>query len=439
MAKKLAPKNKNTAGRKPPVQPRRTGLDRFASAPAADSPADGQGRGAQTPRPSGRGGTPAAQQRPSAKTGQARAGQDNRGAASGSTQGNGAPRKAQRGGKQKPAPRSGMQVKVGAGTQTMQPQKKAVTARPAGGAAAQARKGTRSQRLRRIVRRKARRAKLTKLAAVFLSVVCSLFALTAFFQIGAIEFRGLTRYEAADVLATFGVKTGENMFFCDSWRGARRVKAAYPYFSDVQITRDLPSKLIINVTESKPAAVVNGTRGGWYILGQDCRVLEKTDEQGAKDVAEIMGLETEGSEPGTELTAAAPDKISDLKALMSGLDEMEMLESVRFYNIQSRTRIWFQYEDRFAVCIGDAQNLTQKLGLLRQLIHESQFSPSDKGTIDLSQGSKAFADMSLTANQVEQAVQGRLAIQHIDDGDGDASGEDGADPNAGEDGGDDEG
>ena len=439
MAKKPAPKKKNTAGRKPPVQPRRTGLDRFASAPSTAPPADGQSRGAQAPRSSGRGGAPAAQQRPASGTGQARAGQEKQGAARSPAQGRSASGTAPRGGKQQTAPRGGMQVKVGAGTQTMQPQKKAVTSRPAGGAAAQTRKGTRSQRLRRIVRRKARRAKLTKVAAVFLSVVCSLFALTAFFQIGSIEFRGLTRYKADDVLATFGVKTGENMFFCDSWRGAKRVKAAYPYFSDVQITRDLPSKLIINVTESKPAAVVNGTQGGWYILGQDCRVLEKTDEQGAKDVAQVMGLETQGSEPGTELTASEPDKIGDLKAIMGALDEMEMLESVRLYNIQNRARIWFQYEDRFAICIGDAQNLTQKLGLLRQLIHESQFSPSDKGTIDLSQGSRAFADMSLSANQIEQAVQGRLAIQHIDDGSDDAPAGDSTDPDAGADGGDEAG
>ena len=87
--------------------------------------------------------------------------------------------------------------------QKLTPQKQGATQRPLGGG----RTGReRSLHLRKIVRRKERRARLSKLIAVVLSLVCGIFALTAFFRVDSVEIIGLTRYETQDVLNTFGVK-----------------------------------------------------------------------------------------------------------------------------------------------------------------------------------------------------------------------------------------
>lgn len=365
----MAKKKKRSAAKQKSAgaaRPARTGMDRFA-VPAAEPPA------AQR--------QPAARQAAPAQTGKQPA--------------SAAPR----------AQTAGMQVRVGDPAQRLRPQRTQPAVRSAAAARA------RSERLRRIVRRKDRRARLVKVFAALLSVACSLFALTAFFEIREIGFRGLSHYKADQVLETFGVTVGDNLFLCDSWRGAHRLEAAYPYFLDVRITRELPSKLIINITEAKPAAVVNGRQGGWYIMDQTGRVLEKTDEQSAKEVAEVLGLDTVGSAPGTALQVEQePEKLEDLKTLLAALDRAELLDEVTMYNVTKRERIWFQYSDRFAVCVGSADELDDKLAMLRQLLEEELFSPSDKGTIDLSQTGRAVTDMSLTAAQVRAAVRGQSAL-----------------------------
>lgn len=319
----------------------------------------------------------------------------------------------------RPSGQSGMTARV-QGTQKLTPQKQGVTQRPLGGG----RTGRdRVQHLRKIVRRKERRALLTKIIAVLLSLVCGVLALTAFFRVEQLEIVGLTRYETQDVLNTFGIKQGDNLFFCDSLRGQKRLLAQYPYFESVSVERDLPSRMVVTVKEAQPIAAVNSTQGGWFVLDKDCRVLERTDQEGAKDAAEVLGLRTPGAEPGQTLPAEDPDVLEALKTLANGLDKVGLGGKATLYNLQDLDSIWFLYEERFAVCVGDTKNLDHKLAILQALVTGDQFSPSDKGSINLALGDRAITNTSLSAGEVEKTARGQATIQHIENTSDDTKGE----------------
>jgi len=306
------------------------------------------------------------------------------------------------------------------GTQKLTPQKQGVTQRPLGGG----RTGhDRVQHLRKIVRRKERRARLAKIIAVLLSLVCGVLALTAFFRVEQLEIVGLTRYDTQDVLNTFGIKQGDNLFFCDSLRGQKRLLAQYPYFESVSVERDLPSRMVVTVKEAQPIAAVNSTQGGWFVLDKDCRVLERTDQEGAKDAAEVLGLRTPGAEPGQTLPAEDPDVLEALKTLANGLDKVGLGGKATLYNLQDLDSIWFLYEKRFAVCVGNTKNLDHKLAILQALVTGDQFSPSDKGSINLALGDRAITNTSLSAGEVEKTARGQATIQHIENTSDDTEGE----------------
>lgn len=319
----------------------------------------------------------------------------------------------------RPSGQSGMTARV-QDTQKLTPQKQGVTQRPLGGG----RTGRdRVQHLRKIVRRKERRARLTKIIAVLLSLVCGVLALTAFFRVEQLEIVGLTRYDTQDVLNTFGIKQGDNLFFCDSLRGQKRLLAQYPYFESVSVERDLPSRMVVTVKEAQPIAAVNSTQGGWFVLDKDCRVLERTDQEGAKDAAEVLGLRTPGAEPGQTLPAEDPEALEALKTLANGLDKVGLGGKATLYNLQDLDSIWFLYEERFAVCVGDTKNLDHKLAILQALVTGDQFSPSDKGSINLALGDRAITNTSLSAGEVEKTARGQATIQHIENTSDDTEGE----------------
>lgn len=271
----------------------------------------------------------------------------------------------------------------------------------------------RSLHLRKIVKRKARRARMFKFMAVILSLVCGALAITTFFQAEAIEVKGLSRYTVDEVQQTLGIQKGDNLFFCDRKGAEKRLQAQYPYFESVWIERDLPNRLVVHIKEAKPIAVVNGIQGGWFVLDKDCRILERTDQSGANGVAQVMGIRTSGGEPGETLTADNAQAVEALKTLANALDIAGLSGKAMLYNLQDTNNIWFLYEERFAVCVGNTNDLSRKLAILDALISGDQFTPSDRGSINLALGDRAITNTNLSAIEVLKTARGQMEIERI--------------------------
>lgn len=271
----------------------------------------------------------------------------------------------------------------------------------------------RSLHLRKIVKRKERRARLYKFMAVILSLVCGILALTTFFQVETIEIEGLSRYQADEVQQTLGIEQGDNLFFCDRKDGEKRLQAQYPYFDSVWIERDLPNRLVVHIKEAQPIAVVNGIQGGWFVLDKNCRILERTDQHGANGIAQVMGIRTSGGEVGQTLTADNTQAVENLKTLANALDSAGLGGKATLYNLQDSNAIWFLYEERFAVCVGNTSELPRKLAIFDALIEGDQFTPSDRGSINLALGDRAITNTNLTAIEVLKTARGQMEIERI--------------------------
>lgn len=271
----------------------------------------------------------------------------------------------------------------------------------------------RSLHLRKVIKRKERRARMYKFMAVFLSLICGVLALTTFFQVESIEIEGLSRYTMDEVQQTLGIQQGDNLFFCDRKGAEKRLQVQYPYFESVWIERDMPNRLVVHIKEAQPIAVVNGIQGGWFVLDKNCRVLERTDQSGANGIAQVMGIRTSGAEPGQALTADNIQAVEDLKTLANALDTAGLGGKAMLYNLQDTDNIWFLYEERFAVCVGDTSELPRKLAILDALIQGDQFTPSDRGSINLALGDRAITNTNLSAIDVLKTVRGQMDIERI--------------------------
>ncbi len=271
----------------------------------------------------------------------------------------------------------------------------------------------RSLHLRKVIKRKERRARMYKWVAVFLSLVCGILALTTFFQVESIAIEGLSRYAADEIEQALGIRQGDNLFFCDRKGAEKRLQAQYPYFESVWIERDMPNQLIVHIKEAKPIAAVNGIQGGWFVLDKNCRVLERTDQSGANGIAQVMGIRTSGAEAGQTLTADNIQAVEDLKILANALDTAGLAGKATLYNLQDSDNIWFLYEERFAVCVGDTGELPRKLAILDALIQGDQFTPSDRGSINLALGDRAITNTNLSAIDVLKTARGQMDIERI--------------------------
>lgn len=249
-----------------------------------------------------------------------------------------------------------------------------------GGRKKETKKRSRGARLRAIAERKIRAERRFKVQAVLIYLVCGTLAAASFFPIARVETRGLTHYPEAEVLEAFGVEPGDNMFFTTSFLGAKRLEKNYPYFEDVWVTRELPDKLIVNVTETGTVAAVGAADGGFYLVDEKARVLEHVTASG--DTPRVTGMNVEEIAIGKTLSSENDGRVATLKTLLTGLKEADLLDKITGYCMVDITDIYICYEGRVAVHLGSLDQLEQKLHDMTELLAHN-LSPSDVKQLDL--------------------------------------------------------
>ena len=86
---------------------------------------------------------------------------------------------------------------------------------------------------------------------IFLGVIALIIlAMSVFFVVTDIDVEGNARYTDEEIVLASGLEKGENLFFINRYDAASRIFSKLPYINDVMVTRELPSRVVISVTES---------------------------------------------------------------------------------------------------------------------------------------------------------------------------------------------
>lgn len=242
------------------------------------------------------------------------------------------------------------------------------------------RRRSRGERLRKIIRHKQWKERRFRIFAVLLYLLCGLLAAASFFPIETVEVRGVTHYPRTDILETFGIQPGDNLFFCRSFSGAKRLKEQYPYFESVKVKRNPPNKLVVEVVETEPIAAIQNTAGGYFLIDSKARVLEDAVAPGT--VAPINGFFLEEAEVGKNISNEVDGRIATLKILLETLETTGILEQITGYCLNDPSDLYICYQDRVAVRLGTVDLLEQKLYDMIVLL-ENNLSPTDYKQLDL--------------------------------------------------------
>ena len=115
-----------------------------------------------------------------------------------------------------------------------------------------------------------------------------------YFQMKETLVRGTERLQNDDVVELTGLKPSQNILMTNLGAVARKVKAN-PWVKDVSVRRDFPDRLVIEVTERKPVALVE--RGdGLYFIERDGTAFEKIAAGEKTDLPVLTGFYRKGAE-----------------------------------------------------------------------------------------------------------------------------------------------
>jgi len=226
------------------------------------------------------------------------------------------------------------------------------------------------------------------LVTVVVIIAAIILSITLFFRVSEVKVEGCVMCDPAAIEATAGIEKGGNIFTLSKSEISRKIFDAFPWVREINIKRDVPSTVVIKVTECQAIACANSSRGLW-IMDENCKLLQTQDEAGAEGLIKILGIDL--LQPVAGDTAAFVEnsslKVPYLRSLLTLLKEREMAGGVTYISMLYHTNVEFDYLGRFVVSLGGNVQLEDKIIMLGEVVNN--LAPNAEGTIDLSNPAEA--------------------------------------------------
>ncbi len=213
-------------------------------------------------------------------------------------------------------------------------------------------------------------------------------SLTVLFEVTTISVSGVDKYPPEDLVRDSGVVTGENLFRVDHNAVRENLLTKYPYIDTVTIRLRPPHEIKLELTGCMAAGALK--EGGDYVMiTANGKILERGLLYIPENIPLILGLNTNGAQPGKILGMSEDGKTQDqniadalrmLDYLFKAVEEtgFGMPTNVDLTDLYNMKII---YENRLLLNLGTESELVAKLNFLKNMIEE-QLSGDAQGLID---------------------------------------------------------
>lgn len=210
-----------------------------------------------------------------------------------------------------------------------------------------------------------------------IAIISVMLSLTVFFKTEKIIVTGETRYSQEDIINLSGIVTGENIFLCDKAAASKKIVDALPFVAQANVGFVIPNAITIEIVEDVPSYAI-GYSDGYYIIGENGRILEKTAEN-YDNLPIVQGTEITTNIIGEYADFTDENITSILNELVKILDAYKF-ENVTVIDISDTANIMFVYDDRITVLIGLPEDISYKVKTAQTIINE-KLDPNNTGLI----------------------------------------------------------
>ena len=240
-----------------------------------------------------------------------------------------------------------------------------------------------------------RAKKIKKRGALFAPISFLLIALalglgiSVFFRVNQITVTGNRQYSEEEIIEASGIQTGDNLFFINRGAAYSRIYTRLPYVENAVITRSLPNRLQIRITESSAMAVVAAEESGQWIVDRTCKLLAPADGANLPGLIQVDGLTAIAPEVGQVVSPGEADtpKVSYLGVILREISELGLKDDITRIDLSNVANPSFDYLGRFTVKLGANENIDYKFQVLLSAV--ATLEEGDRGTLDLSVDKRA--------------------------------------------------
>ena len=229
-------------------------------------------------------------------------------------------------------------------------------------------------------RRRRKRHPLLRLLILAVIIAGAVFFLKSeMFNVTSIVIEGNRYYTLSQVQTMSGIEIGDNIFFDVRVRDAGSRLLEDPYIKGANVSRKLPSTIVISIEERKEFAAVPAS-GGFILIDDEGMVLRTSDTD--PKLTLIDGMEIIESEAGKPLNVKQSYFLNSTLDLIGKIEDIDLFfRRIYFSNAVVRAYI---YDDYY--CEGTPENISENLPAIKELIAMHYQQGIDKGVIKVGTG-----------------------------------------------------
>ncbi len=245
---------------------------------------------------------------------------------------------------------------------------------------------------RRQDKKRTRRTVFYVLLFLSVSVIFMGVCVAVFLNVETVNIYGNENYSYEDILEHVSINIGQNIYSFDADEIENEILKSLPYVGAVEVKRDLPSSVDINITEEK-AYYSAYLAGDTYILSPNLKVLKCIpDKNSQDDLVPISINNVRRCFVGRQVEFVNERNLASLTSLYNGFESMGIQSKIKRVDFTSRFDISINYDNRFEVYVGDTDNIDIKMRFLVAIIDELDSDAT--GTIDVSNPQEASVSLS---------------------------------------------
>jgi len=209
-------------------------------------------------------------------------------------------------------------------------------------------------------------------------LVFSILSVTVLFNLEEVIAEGESIYTHEQIIEAAGVKTGVNLLRFDSSECAARIIDALVYIDSVQIKKNLPSKLTIQVVGAEEMANI-AYAGSRYIISKNGRILGQAAPN-SKNIV-VLGYEADEMIVGAYISPEGNRRAELIFDIMEQIEETGLTGIVDI-DLRDYLDIKMNYMDRIVLHIGHGTDLKLKLQVAVELLN-NEIDSTERGTLRL--------------------------------------------------------
>ncbi len=262
--------------------------------------------------------------------------------------------------------------------------------------------GERQRRMRDAVKNNSRKFSAARRILSLLIIIGVIFAAGALsykflFVASAISVNGDTSYTEEEIAAASGLDKRPNLFSFSSSEAVRSLMFYCPRITKATISRTIPNKVTISVTEDEPSYYAE-IYGDIYAISDSLRVMGRIDKDETEGLIRLRLQAVRSAVAGEKLQLVSDRAQSFLEHATSYVSETSLKSKLTQMDLRSDFNTVMIAEDKFKLVFGTQEDFEIKVRLAVATLEDDMFKTGTKALINLQDTTKTSV---IIDNQLE--------------------------------------